>query len=129
MLHAGRLATLLIAICLPSSHPAAQPASAFLTLEGQATHRQRSPLPDDAVFHLTARDGRRTLAEQELPLGGRQVPIAFQLTVDRALIGPKTRIVLDGRITRGSRTLLEGHAAAQHEGTLIVLKPPQRLGK
>ena len=40
----------------------------------------------------------RTLAEQTIELGGQQVPINFQLTVDRDLLGKKARITLAARI-------------------------------
>lgn len=102
------------------------PSSHFLTLDGQATYRQRSALPIDAVFHLVARDGRRVLTELNLPLQGRQVPIPFSATIDRDLIGPRSRIVLEGRILQGKRTLFAGTAPAQHEGTTLVLNPPTR---
>lgn len=105
------------------------PVSHFLTLEGQATYRQRSALPPDAVFHLTARDGRRVLAELDVPLQGRQVPIPFVATVDRDLIGPRSRIVLEGRIVQGRRTLFAGRSPAQHEGTTLLLTPPPRQAK
>ena len=58
------------------------PVSHFLTLEGQATYRQRSALPPDAVFHLTARDGRRVLAELDV---GKAYPfVALGIVVTMA---------------------------------------------
>lgn len=109
--------------------PPPAPVSHFLTLEGQATYRQRSALPIDAVFHLVARDGHRVLTELDVPLQGQQVPIPFSATVDRDLIGPKSRITLEGRIVQGKRTLFAGTAPAQHEGTTLLLAPPPRKAK
>lgn len=109
--------------------PPPSPSSHFLTLEGHATYRQRSALPIDAVFHLTARDGRRVLTELAIPVQGQQVPIPFSATIDRDLIGPKSRITLEGRILQGKRTLFAGTAPAQHEGTTLLLAPPPRKTK
>jgi putative lipoprotein len=45
------------------------------------------------------------LAEQTIELAGQQVPINFQLTVDRDLIGKKARLTLAARIERRGKLL------------------------
>jgi len=47
----------------------------------------------------------RILAEQRIELAGRQVPISFQTTVDRDLIGKRARITAAARIERGGKLL------------------------
>lgn len=91
----------------------AQPpaVSSFVDIGGSVTYLQRSALPPDAVLIIRVQDTSRadakarTLAEQTIELAGQQVPIAFQLTVDRDLLGKKARITLAARIERRGKLL------------------------
>ena len=55
----------------------------------------------------TARAGApaRTLAEQRIELAGQQVPINFQTTIDRDLIGKRARITISARIESRGKLL------------------------
>jgi putative lipoprotein len=67
--------------------------SSFIDISGNVSYLQRIALPPDAVLIVRIQDVSRAgapariLAEQRIELAGRQVPIAFQTTVDRDLIG------------------------------------------
>lgn len=86
-------------------------ASSFLDIAGSVTYRQRIALPADAVLIIRVQNVSRTgapalqLAEQRIELAGQQVPIAFSTTIDRDLIGKKSRITVSARIERRGKTL------------------------
>lgn len=86
-----------------SSAPAA--VSSFIDIAGQVSYRQRSALPPNAVLVIRVQDGRRVLAEQRIELAGQQVPIAFQTTIDRDLLGKKSRVSVHARIEQAGKTL------------------------
>ena len=85
--------------------------SSFIDISGKVSYLQRIALPPDAVLIVRIQDVSRAgtpariLAEQRIELAGRQVPIAFQTTVDRDLIGKRARITAAGRIERGGKLL------------------------
>ena len=91
----------------------AQPpaVSSFVDIGGSVAYLQRIALPPDAVLIVRVQDTSRadakarTLAEQTIELAGQQVPINFQLTVDRDLIGKKARLTLAARIERRGKLL------------------------
>lgn len=87
------------------STPAAN--SSFIDIIGQVSYLSRIALPPDAVLIVRIQDTARalTLAEQRIALSGQQVPIAFQTTIDRDLIGKKARIVVTARIERRGKPL------------------------
>ena len=97
----------------PPAPAKAQPAavSGFVDIGGSVSYLQRIALPPDAVLIVRVQDTSRadakarTLAEQTIELAGQQVPIAFQLTVDRDLLGKRARIGLSARIERGGKLL------------------------
>lgn len=97
----------------PASPVAAQPAAAssFIDIAGQVSYRVRMALPPEAVLIIriqdTARAGApaRVLAEQRIQLAGQQVPIAFQTTIDRDLIGKKARVTVAARIENKGKLL------------------------
>lgn len=97
----------------PASPVATQPAAAssFIDLAGQVSYRVRIALPADAVLIIriqdTARAGApaRVLAEQRIQLAGQQVPIAFQTTIDRDLVGKKARVTVAARIEHKGKLL------------------------
>ncbi len=85
--------------------------SSFIDISGNVTYPQRIALPPDAVLIVRIQDVSRAdapariLAEQRIELAGRQVPISFQTTVDRDLIGKRARITAAARIERGGKLL------------------------
>lgn len=81
--------------------------SSFIDIAGQVSYLSRIALPPDAVLIVRIQDTARalTLAEQRIALSGQQVPIAFQTTIDRDLIGKKARIVVTARIERRGKPL------------------------
>ncbi len=85
--------------------------SSFIDISGNVSYLQRIALPPDAVLIVRIQDVSRAgapariLAEQRIELAGRQVPIAFQTTVDRDLIGKRARITAAARIERGGKLL------------------------
>lgn len=103
--------------CTQGAAPLTQPAntapavSSFLDITGSVSYRQRMALPPDAILVVrvqdTARAGApaRTLAEQRIELGGRQVPVAFSTTIDRDLIGKSARVTVSARVERRGKLL------------------------
>jgi heat shock protein HslJ len=79
----------LVSACSGPADPEPQEA-ATLVIRGELFYPERIALPPDslAIIELRAADGGRgpLLAEQRMELEGRQVPIAFELTVDRAAL-------------------------------------------
>lgn len=103
--------------CIQGSNPppgattAQSAVSSFIDITGSVTYRIRIALPPDAVLIVrvqdTARAGApaRTLAEQRIELAGQQVPINFQTTIDRDLIGKKARVTVSARIEHQGKLL------------------------
>lgn len=83
--------------------------SSFIDISGNVSYLQRIALPPDAVLIVRIQDVSRAgapariLAEQRIELAGRQVPISFQTTVDRDLIGKRARITAAARIEHGGK--------------------------
>ena len=98
----------------PPTNASASPTpavSSFLDLSGSVTYRARIALPPDAVLIVRVQDvsragaPARVLAEQRIDLTGQQVPIPFNATVDRDLIGKKARVTVSARIERAGKLL------------------------
>ena len=95
----------------PVAQSPAPAVSSFVDIGGSVAYLQRIALPPDAVLIVRVQDTSRadakarTLAEQTIELAGQQVPINFQLTVDRDLIGKKARLTLAARIERRGKLL------------------------
>ena len=96
----------------PATAAATKPVvSSFIDISGNVSYLQRIALPPDAVLIVRIQDVSRAdapariLAEQRIELAGRQVPISFQTTVDRDLIGKRARITAAARIERGGKLL------------------------
>lgn len=93
------------------TNPTPAAPSSFVDISGSVTYRLRMALPPDAVLTVRAQESSRagakarTLAEQTMELGGQQAPIAFQLTVDRDLLGKKSRLTMAARIERRGKLL------------------------
>lgn len=90
--------------------PAPQPgASSFIDITGSVTYLTRIALPPGAILTVriqdTSRAGApaRTLVEQRYELNGAQVPIPFSATVDKDLLGKKTRLTVTARIEAGGK--------------------------
>jgi heat shock protein HslJ/uncharacterized lipoprotein YbaY len=87
---------------------AAAQQSQPLIIKGSLTYLVRIALPPDsrAVVELrdaAAPEGARGVAEQHIDLKGRQVPVPFQLSVDRAKLASGKRYVVRGAIVSGGR--------------------------
>src|SRR3546814_20285397 len=71
---------------------------------GRLTYRERIALPPGSVAEVTLRDVSRAdapstiLARQTIPLEGRQVPVPFDLKVDRAQLQSGMRYSVRGVI-------------------------------
>lgn len=88
-----------------ASKPDPVTASRSLVLAGSVTYRARIALPPDSLLKLTLRAaGAATpVAEQSIPLEGRQVPIAFALPVGTARLSPNGRYVFEAAVVREDR--------------------------
>lgn len=86
-------------------------ASSFLDITGSVASRERIALPPDAILIVRVQDivragaPARQLAEQRIELGGRLMPIPFATTIDRDLIGKKSRVTVTARIERRGKLL------------------------
>jgi len=116
----------------PSPVVSAAPSS-FLDIAGNVAYHTRQALPPDAVLVVRIVDRSRglTLAEQRSELAGRQVPIPFATTIDRDLLGKKSRVFVSARIERHGRPLLVSDAYpalrdGQPQTIDIQLKPVKR---
>ena len=94
------LATLPLAACatiMPSEEPVA--------ITGSIAYRERIALPPTAQIEVKLDDvsladaPANTMATQAFAGGGKQVPFAFSLTVDRADIDPRHSYAVSARIT------------------------------
>ena len=105
----GAVLLMLAAIVLPVL-PVAATEPATIAIRGELTYRERVALPDDAVAVVGIRDAlapedASALAEWREPLRGRQVPVAFELALDR------DRIAVGGRYHLRGGILVDGRPA------------------
>lgn len=113
-----------------SAQPAA--ASSFIDIAGTVRYLARIALPPDAILKIRIQSGRRTLADQRYELNGAQVPIAFNATVDRDLMGKKAGATVSARIEAGGKLLFASGKPApaikngQPVPVDLVLKPARR---
>jgi len=123
----------------PPGASAASPAASgsLIDIAGRVTYLARIALPPDATLTIrvddTGRPGKPlTLAEQRYTLNGAQVPIPFTASIDRDLVGPKSRLIVVARIEAGGKLRFAGNraypvapnaAAAPFE---LLLKPANR---
>lgn len=102
------LFALLLAACAtpPAAPPALRPAApATLLVTGAASYRERIALPSQAQLVVQLRDlhgAPGVLALQRTVLEGRQVPLAFRLSVPRAALAPGHRYGLRAAIVMDS---------------------------
>jgi heat shock protein HslJ/uncharacterized lipoprotein YbaY len=71
-----------------------------MLIRGELAYRARIALPPDAIANveLTRPSDGRVIAEQRIALDGRQVPIAFELRVQRAALRDDTGYALRGAV-------------------------------
>ena len=76
------------------------PVQDLMLVRGQLDYRNRIALPPDAVavVELTRTQDGRVLAEQRIPLNGRQVPVPFALNVRRAFLQNDVNYALRGTV-------------------------------
>ncbi len=106
-------------------------ASGPVLIRGELASRERIALPNEGVgiIELTrAKDGR-VLAEQRLPLAGRQIPVPFELRVQREAFEDEAIYFVRGAIALNGRTRwlsdpveVRAHPSPINAGTLL-LKP------
>ena len=97
----------------PASTPApsATAAASPLRVSGTVAYRERIALDPSAEVVVQLLDVSRmdapsvTLAEQRIKANGKQVPFAYELTVDAARIDPRMRYAVSARILRGEQLL------------------------
>jgi len=93
----------------PPPEPPQPPAERAepLAIKGAMAYRERIALPPDASAVVELREGPgtggRVVAEWRASLKGRQVPVAFELNVDRAKLVAGARHSLRGAIFVGGR--------------------------
>lgn len=93
----------------PPPKPAPAAASTFIDITGNITYRTRIALPPGAILTLIVQDAARAktpaavLVERRYELNDAQVPIPFNLLVDRDLVGKKSRLTVTARIESGKR--------------------------
>lgn len=101
--------------------------SRFIDITGSVSYLVRRALPPDAVLHIRVQDAGRatpaTLAEQTIELKGQQVPVRFEISIDRDFAKPGARIQLTARITSQGRVLFTNdttYPAIQNDKPLAV---------
>ena len=88
------------------------PAERTIAVTGSVTYRERIALPPTAQIEVTLADvsladaPSRTLASPRVAAGGKQVPFAFALTVDRADLDPRHSYAVSARITDADGKLM-----------------------
>lgn len=113
------------------------PQEATIMIRGELTYRERIALPPDAEARVMVRQynagGPEVIAEQRIELDGRQVPIAFQLEIDRNAVDPAGAQVLRALIVQGGYArrateprLLDLSAGSVETGSL-QLRPLDRI--
>jgi putative lipoprotein len=106
-----RLLGLLTVLCLLPGGVHAAGQSSFIEIKGSVSYRERIALPPAAVLKLMIQDTSRVdtqsraLTEQVIELNGRQVPVAFQMLLDRDLLRQGARVTLSARIEHQGRVL------------------------
>lgn len=106
-------------------------ASSFLEINGTASTLLRIALPRDAVMRVRIEDrGRKgkalILAEQSYELAGAQLPVPFNVAVDRDLIGRRSKIFVTARVIQKNRSLFVGESVVDPDSihpVNIVLRP------
>jgi uncharacterized lipoprotein YbaY/membrane-bound inhibitor of C-type lysozyme len=101
-----------------------------LTVRGSLVHRERIALPPEAIAVVELREGTegRVVAESRQPLGGRQVPIPFELMAQRRApaadaLTVRGAIFVDGRPAWVSEpTAIAAGAGPVDVGALMLVR-------
>ena len=103
---------LALALLIASAFAACAPATrAPSAVTGTVSYVQRIALPPDAVMTVRLLDVSRadapsvTLAEQEIALAGRQVPVPFALALDAAAVDARHSYAVRAEIRQGGDLL------------------------
>ncbi len=100
-----RLATILTLATSLTACTITPPATQSITVTGSVAYRERIALPPSARIEVRLDDvsladaPARTLARQAFTADGKQVPLPFTLTVDRAQLDPRHSYALSARVT------------------------------
>lgn len=124
--------SLVLALALGVTACTVPPRSAdqALTVRGSLAYRERIALPPESTAVVELRAGRDgpVVAESRQPLGGRQVPIPFELTVPRAALDAGAH-ALQGAILVGGQpawttepTTVAPAAGLLDVGTLLLAR-------
>lgn len=87
-------------------------SSNTLTVSGGLYYRERIALPPGAVAEVTVEDVSRAdapstvLARQVIPLSDRQLPVNFELKIDRSKLEPRMRYSVRGKVRSAEGRLL-----------------------
>ena len=134
---------LLFAAPLILGQSSAEPEHSASTVTGTVTYRQRIALPPDAVVRLVIEDVSRadapatSIAEEQVPTNGKQVPIPFDVKYDPAALNPAHRYQIRATISSGGKLLFTSTAAhpvltqgapEKHIGILVQQAPPEPPG-
>ncbi len=98
------IATLTVGLSLAAC-ASTGPAARSVTVIGSIAYRERIALPPSAQIEVRLDDVSRAdapafnLARQAFAADGKQVPIAFTLTVDKAAFDPRHSYAVSARIT------------------------------
>lgn len=80
-------------------------------ITGTVTYRNRSALPDKAVLEVSLQDSSladapaKVISTQQIDVGGKQQPFAYELHYDPAQINPQNAYSVSARITVGNELL------------------------
>ena len=137
------LALLLCAAPLVLGQGSAEPEHNASTVTGTVAYRQRIALPPDAVVRLVIEDISRadapaiSVAEEQVPTSGKQVPIPFDVKYDPAALNPSHRYQIRATISSGGKLLftsttaypvLTQGAPERHIEILVQQSPPALPG-
>ncbi len=106
------LSALPLASCAMASEGAGEGAVQNITVTGSITYRERIALPPSAQIEVRLDDvsladaPARNLARQAFAADGKQVPLPFTLTVDRAQLDPRHSYAVSARISDASGRLM-----------------------
>ena len=95
----------LSALALSACAATGEAANQQTTVSGKIAYRERIALPPSAQIEVRLDDvsladaPARNLARQAFAAGGKQVPIAFTLTVDKSQLDPRHSYAVSARIT------------------------------
>lgn len=102
-----------LAACAPSGEQAADNGGAnAITVKGALAYRERIALPPGSTARITVSDisiaDRKApvIAEKDIDLGNRQVPIAFELAVAKSHLKQRGRYSLRGTISAPNGQLM-----------------------